>query len=83
MVSFPKIILRPHFIKEEPKAFMGEGEEDKEVRGTRGMEKMELGMGVARGRTCFLVGSVGRGSWSTRSPVQGQGRVTFSPRGAW
>lgn len=48
---------------------MGEGEEDKEVRGIWGMEKMELGMGVVRGRICFLVGFVGRGSWSIRSSV--------------
>lgn len=40
-----KIILRPHFKKEKPKAFFGGWELEKQVGGKRRKEKTVLGMG--------------------------------------
>ena len=48
-VSFPKIILRPHFKKEKPKAFGGEGRKMK--------EEMGEGDGGARGQNLLFLGT--------------------------
>lgn len=79
-VSFPKIILRPHFTKEKPKAWGGQRWEGE---GKRGTERMELGMEAGRCRTCSPVGSAGRGGWCVPGRGEWEGRATFSLPGAW
>ena len=74
-VGFPKIILRPHFKKENLRLLgggVGVGRRYVSQRKVRKGED-ELGMEVARGRTYFPVGSVGRGSWRAPSQVDGGG----------
>ena len=43
------------------------------------MERLELGTEVARRRTCFPVGPVGRGGWSIPSQGEGEERGLPSP----
>lgn len=43
------------------------------------MERMELATEVARRRTCFPVGPVGRGGWSIPSQGEGEERGLPSP----
>lgn len=82
-VSFPKIILRPHFKKEKPKAFWRGGDEGGREEKNAERRRRPLGAGEARWGACFLVMSAGRSWENIPSQVRGGERPLSPSVGAW